>query len=222
MLLCPYGLLTALINHSAEKPNAKIQWSETMRHPEWRDQPIESWGDEYHTGFQIDFVALRDIKKNEEILIDYGEAWERAWQEHVRNFVPRENYAPAYELNAMKGLVYRTIEDRPYELDDVQLWCRSWYIQKFVKRSRNRNDDLECRILKRLEEDRYVVQLVRYENDDDEETTTLETMGILWAVPSDAFYLLDEPYTRDHLQFSAFRHAMMIPDEMFPEIWKTL
>jgi hypothetical protein len=219
MLLCPYGLLTALINHSAENPNAKIQWSKTMRHPEWRDQLIDSWGDEYHTGLQIDFVALRDIKENEEILIDYGEAWDRAWQEHVRNFVPRENYAPAYELNAMEDLVYRTIEDRPYELDDVQLRCRSWYLQNFFKISRNGSG---CRILKRLGEDRYLVQLVNYENDDVEATTTFKTKGVLWAVPSDAFYLVDMPYERDHLQFNAFRHAMMIPDEMFPESWKQL
>jgi hypothetical protein len=222
LLLCPYGLLTAYINHSAENPNAKIEWSKTMRHPEWLDQPIKLWEDEYHTGFQIDFVALRDIQEEEEILIDYGEAWERAWQEHVRNFVPRENYTPAYELNDMEDLVYRTIEDRPYELDAVKLWCNAWYVNRFIKSRFKPFRDMECRILKRLGEDRYVVQVVEYENDDVEGTTTLETKGILWDVPSDAFYLADMGYERDHLQFDAFRHAMMIPDEVFPEVWKTL
>jgi hypothetical protein len=210
-------------NHSAENPNAKIEWSKTMRHPEWLDQPIELWEDENHTGFQIDFVALRDIQEEEEILIDYGEAWERAWQEHVRNFVPRENYTPAYELNGIEDLVYRTIEDRPYELDAVKLRCNDcWYVNRFIKSRFKPFGDTECRILKRLVEDRYVVQVVEYENDDVEGTTTLETKGILWDVPSDAFYLADMGYERDHLQFDAFRHAMMIPDEVFPEVWKTL
>jgi hypothetical protein len=72
------------------------------------------WGRTTHAGLSSDFVALRDIEEDEEILIDYGEAWERAWQEHVRNFVPRENYVPANELNEMADIVYRTVEDRDY------------------------------------------------------------------------------------------------------------
>lgn len=34
LLLCPYGLFTSFINHSSENPNARIQWSERMRHSE--------------------------------------------------------------------------------------------------------------------------------------------------------------------------------------------
>ena len=31
----------------------------------------------------MDFVATRDIQPDEEILIDYGIEWEKAWDEHV-------------------------------------------------------------------------------------------------------------------------------------------
>jgi len=44
----------------------------------------------------MEIVATRDILPGEEILVDYGEEWERAWDEHVRNFQspcssPQEN-----------------------------------------------------------------------------------------------------------------------------------
>ena len=78
-----------------------------MRHPEWRDKKVKKWVKTYHTGVSIDFVALRDIQEGEEILIDYGEAWERAWQQHVQSFVPREGYMPAYEMNKLEHIEYR-------------------------------------------------------------------------------------------------------------------
>lgn len=34
----------------------------------------------------LDVVATRDISADEEIFIDYGEAWEKAWLAHVKNF----------------------------------------------------------------------------------------------------------------------------------------
>jgi hypothetical protein len=221
LLLCPYGMLTSYINHSRDEPNAKIQWSKEMQHPEWQEWPIEEWGRTTHAGLSSDFVALRDIEEDEEILIDYCEAWERAWQEHVRNFVPRENYVPANELNEMADIMYRTVEDRDYRSDGVQLWCRAWYLSKQSRR-RYRNDQ-ECRILKKVGEHdhRYVVQLVQHYNYDEEGLTEMEAGKIVFGVPSDAFYFVDVQYSRDYHQFDAFRHPMMIPEEMFPEVWKT-
>jgi hypothetical protein len=217
LLMCPYGLLTAFINHSHENPNTKIQWSKEMRHPEWRNQTISEWGDEYHTGVSLDFVALRDIEEDEEILIDYGEAWERAWQEHVRNFVPRTNYVPAFELNEMLDIEYRTVADgRSYEADGVQLMCREWYVARSLN---DVKEERECRILKKLGEDRYMVQLIDYDYSDHDEKTYYPPGKILWDVPSDAFFFIDIHYMRDHHLFEAFRSPMMMPDDMFPEIW---
>jgi len=36
----------------------------------------------------VDFVATRDIAVDEEVLIDYGEEWEEAWNVHVQNWIP--------------------------------------------------------------------------------------------------------------------------------------
>jgi hypothetical protein len=217
LLICPYGLLTAFINHSHQSPNTRIQWSKEMRHADWRNESIAHWIDEYHTGLQIDFVALRDIEEDEEILIDYGAAWEAAWHEHVKSFVPRKNYIPAFELNEMVDIDYRTAEDEDYEVNDVQLMCASWYIAQFV----DQNDgDCECRVLKKLGNDRYLVQLLEVTLYDKDRYTEILPGKILWNVPSDAFIFVDLPYTRDHYDLQAFRHAMMIPDDMFPEVWK--
>jgi hypothetical protein len=44
----------------------------------------------------------------------------------------------------------------------------------------------------------------------------------LLDAPREAFRFMDRPYTTDMFLPNAFRHAMMIPDEMFPESWMNL
>ncbi|CAJ1958202.1 unnamed protein product [Cylindrotheca closterium] len=222
LLLCPYGLLTALINHSSENANTRVVWSDAMRHKEWLNNPIEHFGEEYIAGLQLDYVALRDIEEGEEILIDYGEPWEKAWEEHKATFAPRENYVPAFELNKLlPDLEFRTVRDRPYFLDGVQLRCRTWYVNKFQAEEEEELDDYPCQILKKLGNDRYQVQVVNDESDNVISRFAGERM--LWDVPVDAFLFIDLPYERlHHFQFDAFRHAMTMPDDIFPEKWKNI
>jgi hypothetical protein len=221
LLLCPYGLLSSLINHSHDKPNTKIQWAKEMRHKEWLQQPIEKWGDTYHTGLQFDFVATRDIAKGEEILIDYGDAWQKAWDEHVESFhVPEpKTYVPAYELNSIiHELEFRTVDDREYELDNVRLHCNWDYLRrKGILKPRNAGYQA-CEIIRKLKEDSYLVRLLSWEDEDDNSKYT--PGKLVWGLPKDAFYFRDLPFTRDHHQVWAFRHAMQIPDEIFPDVWK--
>ncbi|KAL3926373.1 MAG: hypothetical protein SGBAC_013503, partial [Bacillariaceae sp.] len=219
LLLCPYGLLTALINHSSENANTRVVWSDAMRHKEWLNNTIDHFGEEYIAGLQLDFVALRDIEEGEEILIDYGEPWQNAWEEHKATFVPRELYVPSFELNRqIADLEFRTVRDRPYFLDGVQLRCRAWYISQFLEIDEDL-DDLPCQIIKKLGNDRYQVQLVKDESDNVRSRFTGDQM--IWDVPVDAFWFIDMPYERlHHFQFDAFRHAIMMPDDIFPEKWK--
>lgn len=42
-----------------------------------------------HRMLSMEIVASRDILEGEEIFIDYGEKWEEAWLEHVRNWSER-------------------------------------------------------------------------------------------------------------------------------------
>ncbi|KAI2504643.1 hypothetical protein MHU86_9753 [Fragilaria crotonensis] len=62
MLLCPYGLLTGLINHRT--PNVKLQWSDSAKFtcPEWLNKTIEEFAKHKFAVLSMELVALRDIE----------------------------------------------------------------------------------------------------------------------------------------------------------------
>lgn len=90
------------VNHAPHdqtsvQPNAKIQWHKTdiypdaattlsrrqrFHHAELLEMDSTEVVLKHGMGLMLDLVALRDIGKNEEILIDYGKAWDDAWKEH--------------------------------------------------------------------------------------------------------------------------------------------
>jgi hypothetical protein len=238
LLLCPYGPLTFLINHNAENPNTKIQWSKNHRHPEWFEMPLEKWGDKNHNGLSIDFVALQDIEKGEEITIDYGEEWERAWQEHERNFdAPRPKYIPAFELNKMIDLVIPTYFEVDKNFEEVMTFCRQHFFpDEFKAKPHTFDFDGEenygnfylCRVYDRDDtSNTYTAEVIEREwienSKYDHEWTHKDTpVLILFDLPRDAFFFRDVPYGRDHHQFWSFRHDMRIPDDMFPDVWKNV
>jgi hypothetical protein len=173
-------------------------------------------------------VALRDIEEGEEILLDYGAAWDKAWKLHVRNFrTMREHYVPAFELNELiaDNLQIRTTDERSYETDRVRLFCRREFAEwsglgDIIRHLRGPN--LPCRVLERRDGDgetSYVAEVIKFRIDEHVCDSTMA--GILWNVTRDAFYFVDLPYGRDHHQPWTFRHEMHIPDDIFPEIWKT-
>lgn len=89
MLLFPYSSNVAYINHHAKEYNAKLQWTQDFdffHHADWLDKPVEFFEDYWTAGLMLEFVALRDIQPGEEVLINYGEAWQKAWDEHVKNW----------------------------------------------------------------------------------------------------------------------------------------
>ena len=61
----------------------------------------------------LELVALRDISPGEELFLDYGTAWQTAWQQHVQAWKPppgAQQYAPAYvHDDAIQAL--RTMEE---------------------------------------------------------------------------------------------------------------
>ena len=97
VLMFPYGPGMSFINHassssrsndSVQQPNAILKWS---NHPLSRDKDqllsVAGHAGEVLTKSNIrlfvDVVALRDLNPYEEILIDYGDDWSQAWEEHV-------------------------------------------------------------------------------------------------------------------------------------------
>src|SRR3569832_366974 len=127
VVLCPYGMVSGLINHSPTEANAKVEWNyKLMKNPEWLLQPIESWQKAIHVGLMFNFVATRDILPGEEVLIDYGAEWDEAWNRHVANWTPPKgssNYMASYDLNENPDLIVRTVAEGSYSTSQVEMYC---------------------------------------------------------------------------------------------------
>jgi hypothetical protein len=250
LLLCPYGFLTALVNHgpsdrdrnvmNSPVANAKLQWSaKATLHPEWLEQPLDQWGDNEHAGLAFEIVALHDIQAGEEILMDYGSEWEAAWEQHVTMWKPStgsEDYSSAAQVNENVDLILRTASEEPYPFQRyLELYCHQEYrlLSGLPEQFDNQNgnhDDAEthrCRVIDRFihsktGEYQYTAELLaRYKNLD-ERTCEEDVVEIVWAIPRDAFIFQDPHYSRDHAQPWSFRHPIMIPDHVMPPAWKNV
>jgi hypothetical protein len=237
LLLCPYGLLTSLINHDGKNPNTKIDWAkdEHMAFPEWRNQSIEEWGAIEKAGLSFDFIALRDIQPDEEITLDYGQEWSLAWQRHVKNFKNHPKYIPAFELNDQTdNVILPTNREMSFENIGVRLFCREDYLRwAGLKQQKTKNKHVDwlgnrvfpCHITHRSTNPdgmpSYVVEI--FDRWDTRSNLRLINKEVFLAVafdfPREAFYFADEIYRRPHHQPWSFRHDMRIPDQIFPEAW---
>jgi len=91
------------VNHAPHdkdvQPNAKLQWHhdkytdaqaagtplsrrQQFHHAELLEMDSLEVVRKHGMGLMVDLVALRDIREGEEILIDYGKAWDDAWKKH--------------------------------------------------------------------------------------------------------------------------------------------
>lgn len=247
LLLYPYSPIVNYINHDAEKYNAELRWSELPNHQsDWLNRSVDELVDLGHSGLIMEFVATRDIKPREEILIDYGNRWQQAWDKHVKNWEPfheYKRYTPAWEFNDYT-LPVRTQEEqkvRPYP-DHVFIGC---YIASVIDEEQagaivdgqlqykwtyepslyhTTLDVTECQIEERYKE--YV-----------ETADSIRPVGELYRVrvwrhhqmswvvadvPRRAIQFFDNQYESELFLHNRFRHQMDLPDHMFPEAWKDM
>ena len=98
LMLCPTSN-AILVNHCStrtkecgeEGPNAAIRWAS----PDWDPRTevslkasLEDMAPNLDRLLAMEIVALRDINPGDEVFIDYGEDWEKAWEEHVEEWEP--------------------------------------------------------------------------------------------------------------------------------------
>jgi len=98
LLLC-HTTNAALINHRTAKtnqdemkPNAMIQWAKGAD-SNWLGESLATLQSKMGRGLMFDLIATRDIRKGEEIFIDYGDEWDRRWNQHLslRTNLPKAN-----------------------------------------------------------------------------------------------------------------------------------
>jgi len=247
MLLCPYGYGVNYINHNQTKVNVRLQWAEDgkMGHQsKWIQQSPAAMEGKASPGLFVDYVATRDIERGEELFLDYGDEWEKAWQAHVAKFTDLPDGAAVEDNDYMSAREYnikyatssvrteREQERAPYP-SNLEIRClfeindpghlsseaakALWTID---------NDGTPCRILeRRRNDDGEVLHRVEFEAwYRDEENPENEEGVYEWTesdwIVREAISFVDAPYSTDMHLPEAFRHSIGIPDTLFPDAWK--
>ncbi|KAL7510286.1 hypothetical protein ACHAXN_007258 [Cyclotella atomus] len=100
LLLLPYGPFVNFINHPppGKMANAVIRWHPfaeneidvprrmQFHHSELFQQYAKAVTETHGKGLVIDIVALDQISADDEIYIDYGSSWTKAWNDHVKRW----------------------------------------------------------------------------------------------------------------------------------------
>lgn len=247
MLFYPAGGVVPFINHgSGKQANAKLVWSKRSEHEShWFDKNPQDLAEEEYVfmGILMELVATRNIKEGEEILIDYGKEWQAAWDAHVKEWdakVASGEIKSEWPLRALDmnqeyrgtNKPYKTLaelEKDPYP-ENVTTYC-------FLNAALYENEDEDapkpwmepakgtifntdylypCNMTHRtemLKDGSYNYTVV-----------TGKTINLkISDVPQKAVTFLDKPETSDQFFRGAFRHAIGIPDDIFPKgPWRNL
>jgi hypothetical protein len=251
LLLCPTTHLT-LINHNSELPNAKIRWSKSSQNRVDGDTNYRTRGlDEmsvdftsvgtFNTKIAFEVVATKDIEVGEEIFLDYGPEWEKAFLDHKRLWSPpsEPGYIPPTQLNQINSPIALS-KDLPmyyqYECqmepnliesetsDDVgldylespQVWPDRWSENDYKLYGENAFIFW------------YPCSIVAVNDDGTFQAHVFSKRGSVvtkirkWKnIPREAIRFANAWFQSDqHLQ-SAFRHYIPIPDTMFPFRWRS-
>ncbi|KAL3907151.1 MAG: hypothetical protein SGILL_008986, partial [Bacillariaceae sp.] len=228
LLLTPYGAMVNYINHKSANdgagPNVRLQWPtrELIAHkPEWLEKDIYFLRDTIDKiGLSFDYVALRDIKEGEEVLIDYGDEWVEAWENHVKTWVPPKDadgytHTTKYQLERLKTPEEQKNDPYPWNLNPLCIDSfdktgggRYEYVKSKTKKW------LPCRVLERVESPggSYL-----YTAEVDHPDGKVVVHGFPWH--GTGIDLYDKAYSPMWHMEQAFRHKMYIPDDMFPENW---
>jgi hypothetical protein len=191
----------------------------------------------------FELVALRGIQPGEEVLLDYGEEWEQAWNDHVSRWNPlagSNRYVSAFQLNNPsddeRQIPLRTVLQQatdPYPPNVDILYNPAFSNGTLWREARSRKEGLRkwddgtlvpCDILRyrydeQMNEILYTVvfEAPGQENDADDSRTAA---GRSEEVPREAIQFRDRPYTTDMFMENTFRHDIPIPDALFPSAWE--
>lgn len=153
-LFFPAGSMTNYINHGGKKANVKMIWS-TKEWSNVKGAHEVSVGDLSVVGpidMILELIATRPIKEGEEVLLDYGDDWATAWEDHSKNWKDLTKdatfFKSAMSLNDIHHAVgkpaqpFRTDEEKADDNNDeenVTLQCHLLYDEDKIERRRNQD-----------------------------------------------------------------------------------
>jgi hypothetical protein len=248
MVLFPTGSVATLINHSSDKPNAKMVWSTHENHNKsWLKMNPRKLVDEENAyiGLMMEIVALRDIEPDEEIFMDYGPEWTAAWEAHVEDWnkkvasgdIPKEWPIRAIDMND----VYRTTPFKSEEELEKDPYPENLELKGFLMVEETANDGTEddpkvwgepADRTAYDSENLFDVEIISVQTFEDDILAMPYNYTVRWTnihgantyvqdVPHQAFVFVDAPGTGDQHGDNAFRHHIGIPDDIFPTgLWR--
>lgn len=228
----------SLINHAGGKfANVKLRW---VQGPDTSKDPFSQT-------YMMELVALRDIEKGDEILLDYGSHWVDAWVGHLQQWSPKlgdDTYTPSYVMDdAIQVLrTEQELQNSPYPAN-VFTSCYYRYSDNKVEAERlaNADDDTvtvfrwkqtrglfqpqnlrPCKVMERDELDttlQFKVQIMNRPGLAATERIPKGQVHVVSHVPRNAITFSDRIYTTDQHLENAFRHPIGL-GSLFPEAWK--
>jgi len=249
LLMFPYSSGITLINHGGKRmANARIQWSTSKYNKsEWLTDDLEGIMARKKTGFMIDVIATRDIALGEEVLLDYGEEWEEAWEEHLNGW--KADIDALISLKDMSGdgrsILIRTVQEQQDDPYPSSVGTVCLYEVNMVTKTKLGGDRLllwkpltsvaygwspeswrPCDIVSRERSTgvsgehayTYTADMKNYHGIRTENSIA-EYPHIVHAVPRFAIKFTYKPYwSNQHLK-NAFRHSIGLPDGLYPAAW---
>jgi len=242
MIFFPYGAAVNLINHSSRAPNVKLRWStKSQHHASWLDLSYdEFWKVASPGGLLLEVVATQTIPAGAELLLDYGPAWEAAWQRHVAQWKPpanAEEYVYPADMDETEPLrTMREQETHPYPANLATICTvNDWGQKNLHVEWKEPTTEFEwsemmayCHILER-EQDKetgdffYTVAPIFSYNPKKisyDPSIPEAQRHMVFHVPRRAIRFMEIPYMDDEHLPGAFRHPIELPPELVPEAWK--
>jgi hypothetical protein len=242
LIFFPYSPVTNFINHApatanvddgeAATANVGMRWSSRMKNKEWLHLTTEELLEEnLHAGLMMELYTLREIEEGEELFMDYGPAWQEAWD----NFEPPstalessrgQGFKEAHEIKNMTILPAETQKKNPLpsnvmtvcwvdtddmektDEEDVFVWTRTR--TKYVDET-----DLCFITQRKATSGKPATYEVRYKMGRNNYVTVK-------GLPRRAITIVDKEYTKSQYLRGTFRHEIHMPDDMIPTQWRDL
>jgi hypothetical protein len=249
LLLTPYGAMVNYINHaSKKKANVKVQWPSSddkttidlvAHKPEWLTKDVNYLRDTTtKIGLSFDYVALRDIQEGEEVVMDYGDDWQHAWDNHVAHWEsPADAETHVHSSDYPKLQPLTTSSERNSDSNaayppNLITLCVESYRQEgsryvFVPALRQTEERVHCEVVDRSTTT--TTSPTSPSSSGDYEYTvqmTLPNSGqritVHGVTRPQGIDLFDKVFSQDWHLPQAFRHNLYVPEDVFPESWKNL
>jgi hypothetical protein len=241
VLLFPYGAGVNYINHQSNA-NIKIQWAKQgslNQDDSWLCMDRIQLENQTSSRLAFEYVATRDIHVGEEMFLNYGDDWEKAWEAHHQSWKESVNYEKEAYVNAQEynkrhanARLKTSLEvlADPYPTN-LQIRCHVDLVKKKAEAWRNpkktcdwtiKDYGFPCTTLKRYDDFStgvsYTVELTTEPRHrwDYQVITRMKTD----SVPRAAVRFFDVRCSTDmHLQH-VFCHPIGLSTEMLPDTWR--